>query len=307
MRTHPFAGLAAALLALALPGLARAQSVPPKYLPPDTEVLVTVNLQQILNSEVAKGNAELLKQGKFLLENKLQETGADKYLAKAGIDLFRDVRNVTLAGPGTKQGDKGVVIVEGTFSPEKLQAAAEDAAKDTGAITVTKDQGQTVYEIPQPDGKTLYVGAIGNDVLIGAMNKDLFGATTAQARAGKAPKLGKAFTALLKTTNDKQSLSFAATGPAVSRLLENAPGASEQAAAFLKNVDGISLAFTLAKDVKFLVGITTTDKETADTLSKVGNNLLVGLRGMVAQKAKEDPKFVPAVEVASTLRITAEG
>jgi hypothetical protein len=306
MRSRGFAWLAIGMVAL-VPGVVVGQSIPTKYLPPDTEVVITINVQQMLNSEVAKGNQALVNQGKSLLQDKLQESGADKYLAKAGIDLFHDVHTVTVAGPGTNDKSKAVVIIEGKFNPQKLLASAEEASKDTGAITVSKADGATVYEIPQPDGKTAYVRPLGTDVLLAASSKETLSATATQAQAGQTPTLSKGFKTLLQTTNDKQSISIAVTGPAFARMLENAPGANDAAAAYLKGMDGLSLAVTLSKDVKFQIGVNATGKEAAEQFSKFGNGAILWGRGMLAQKAKEDVKFAPIVEVLETLQIVTQG
>jgi hypothetical protein len=309
MRFHRLVGLAVLLGLAGEVQFTRAQSIAPKYLAPDTQVVATINVQQILNSEVAKTHKDLVQQGRFLLENKLTDFGVSKYLEKAGLDLFRDIRSITVAGPGTQDVDKGVLIVEGKFNPEKLKAAATDAATDNpGAINVIKLGEQTVFEIPEPNGKTVYVGTVGKDVLLATASKEAFSATVAQLKSGKAPALSKGFNTLLQTTNDKQSLSIAATGPALARLAQNAPGgAGAGIAEQFKSVDGLSVAVTLSKDVLFQVGINATDKEAAEQLAKLGNGFLIPIRGMIAQKAKEDPKFVPVGEVAQTLRIVNQG
>src|SRR4051794_22276757 len=107
----------ALVLAVALTSVARSQSAATKYVPSDTEVVFTVNFEQILASEVAQSNKELVQQARSMLESKLQEVGAQQYLQKAGVDLFRDLRSVTVAGPGTKDPSKVIVLIEGKFDP----------------------------------------------------------------------------------------------------------------------------------------------------------------------------------------------
>jgi hypothetical protein len=287
--------------------LVHAQTGAAKYLPPNTEVVFTLNIEQILGSEVAQGNKELVQQARMHMENKLQEVGALQYLQQAGLDPLRDLRSVTVAGPGTKETDKLVVIVEGKFNPTKLKVAADEAAKDNpGSLTVTTLNNQPLYEINEPTGKMIYVTAVGSEFLLAAPTKELLSATAAQIRSGQTTELSKGFKSLLQTTSDKQSLSLTATGAALTRLAEAAPN-NELIAGYLKSVTGLSLALTLSRDVQFQLGLNTSDNETAEQFSKMGNALLNGARGMLAQKAKEETKLAPAVEVAQTLRIVSRG
>jgi hypothetical protein len=308
MQFHRLAGLTVLLGLAGGLSAARAQAVPTPCLPSDTEVIVTINVQQLINSDVVKGNPQLLQHARSVLESKLQDTGAMQYLEKAGIDLYKNIKSVTFAGPGSKDADKLVLIVEGKFSPEKLKGAAEDAARDyPGAIEVKTVDNQPIFEIADPRGKTVYVAPAGSELILTAMSKPALTAALARVRANQAGSLPKGFKALLETTNDKQSLSIAATGPALARLAENAPNPNEMVAGYLKSIDGLSLAVTLTKDMQFQLGINTTNKEAADQFAKMGNQVLLMGRGFAAQKAKEDPKFIPVVEIAQTLQIASQG
>ena len=70
-----------------------------KLLPNDTEMIVTLNLKQILNSEIAKANKTLLDIAKGKIEEMLDDKGFGKYLKKADFDLFRDLSSITVGGP----------------------------------------------------------------------------------------------------------------------------------------------------------------------------------------------------------------
>jgi hypothetical protein len=305
MRLYRSACLALALT-LALCQLAAAQSVAAKYLPADTEVMFTINFEQILNSEIAQNHPQLVQHARDLLDKKLQETGTDQYLQKAGVDLFRDVRRLTVAGPGSKDADKVVVLIQGKFNAEKLKSTALDAAAaNRGAIKITTLENQTVYEVAQPTGKTVYVVPIGDEYLVASPSRAVFAATVAQVRSGKATE-APTFKTLLETGADKQSLGLLATGAALTRLSEAVPNPNEMVAVYLKSVTGVNLGVTLTRDVQFQLGVSTADKETAEQFAKMGNALLIGARGMLQQKANDEVKLAPAVEVAQTLRIVTQ-
>ena len=300
-----------AVVALAL-GIApaAAPAADPKLLPKGTEVVISVNLQQILQSEAAKANKELVDQAKFLVESGLADKGVAKHLERAGFDLFRDLHRITFASPGRNKPQEGLLLVEGNFNAAKIQAAAEDAAKDKGeTLKVVKAGKYQVFLISPPEkDEKAYVTIVGNKLLVAAGDKAAFDGALARLDGTQAPELSKEFKALMETTGEKQSFSIAATGPALSRLLENAPVPNaETAAASLQAVDALSLAITITRDITFQLGVNAKDKEAAEQISKAANGGLVLVRSMVAKKAKEDEKLAPVLDVVKTLRVTSVG
>ena len=76
--------------------------IDPKYLPPNSEAAVTINIKQLLESEVVKSKKEMLDAGKKTLNDKMKESGLKSYFDKAGIDLFRDIHTITVSSDGSK-------------------------------------------------------------------------------------------------------------------------------------------------------------------------------------------------------------
>jgi hypothetical protein len=76
---------------------------------------------------------------------------------------------------------------------------------------------------------------------------------------------------------------------------------------FLKQMDGFSAAVTIQKDIDFQMGVSTMDADTAKKYAGLGE-LLIGVAKLkVAEAAKKDQKFLPAVDVLNTFRITSQG
>src|SRR5262249_50931606 len=129
--------LAAALLLAAPASAAEAD----KYLPEDTTSVVSVNVRQVLDSPV--GKKYLQEVVKTVLK---QNADLQKPLTAAGVDPLKDVSSVVVAASDVA-GDKVLVIVRGTFDPDKAQAAAEDFAKKNPRQLVIHKEGELrVYE-----------------------------------------------------------------------------------------------------------------------------------------------------------------
>ena len=296
------AGLALALAAFT--GQVRAADL--KYLPDDTEIILNLNLKQILDSDLVKAQKDILAQVKQQVENNIPGE-ADKYLKAVGFDLFRDLVSITVALPGKKDPDASFIIIEGTFHPTKFYDAAAQAAKDhPDHLKITKSGEFKVLEI-QAEGKTAYITMINKTTILGCAQKERM--TTALERAagnGKA-SLKKSVKDLLKTVNAKQSISGIATGNALAKHLEDAPVPNaDKIGPALQGIEGLSGALTVGKDIQFQLGIGTKNEDTAKDFAQKVNGGLVFAKLILAQKAKEDMKFLPLVDVLNTLRAEAK-
>jgi hypothetical protein len=304
LRNHRvwLAGLALAVAAFAT-GVRAADL---KYLPDDTEIILTINVKQILNSDLVKGQKAVLDQIKEQMKNNTPEE-AKKYLDVIGFDLFRDLDTITVAGPGKKDHDAGLIIIEGSFQPTKFYEAAAQAAKDHGDhLKISKSGEFKVLEI-QAEGKTFYAAMVSKTTILGSLKKENFTAALARATGTEKSALKKNVKDLLKTMTSKQSISGIATGSALSKALEDAPIPNAQAIGpALAAIEGLSGALTIGKDIQFQLGIGTKDEETAKDFAQKANFGLIVAKGLVAQKAKEDMKLLPLVDVLNTLRAEAK-
>jgi hypothetical protein len=286
-----------------------ARAVDAKYLPSDTEMVVSINIKQMLDSDVAKTYKDVIDQVKGFLEGTIQTNPGAKYLGKAGFDVFRDLHGVTLASKGGKDLDSGILIIHGSFNVGKIHAAAEDIARENAELLkITKRGGARVFEITPPGEKRIYAALLNDKTLVACGSLDMLQESIERSAGTSRKGLKEGFKALLKTTSDKQSFSFAATGTALGKLIEEAPlPNAELAAGVLSNLDGLSAAITLTKDVQFQLGMNAKDAETAKKAVAAGSFALFTLKMLAEQKAKEDEKLQPLVDIARTLRIVAEG
>lgn len=305
LRRIAFAGC---LLALSLTA-APARAVDPKVLPNDTEVVVTLNLKQILESDIAKANKDLIEKAIEGARSKLDESPAKKYLEKAGFDPFKHLHTITVAGPAAKDLDSGVIIVGGKFDVEKFNAAAEDAGKDNAdALKVHTIGGRKVFEITPNGEKTIFASLVDDKTLVAAPTKDGLADGIARVNGNKSSQLKANLKAILSTVSDKQSISVALTSGALNNGLKEAPiPPNQDATETLKQVDAISLSITLGKNIEIAGAVIAKDVESAKKLAAGGNLGMLFVKGMAGQKVKEQPNLQPALDVLNTVRIADAG
>jgi hypothetical protein len=296
------------LLALgALATLPAARAADSKLLPDDTELVFSINVRQILDSELVKANKEAMDQAKLALENEAGDNAAMKYLKSTGFDIFRDLHSITVAGNGGKEPT--VFIIRGTFDPAKLAATAEQAAKENpGTIKITKSGERNVYEFAANSASKAFASVVDGKMLVVTASES--GLTDALERlaGNKKTTLKKEFAVLLDTVNDQQSVNFVATGAALAKLAQNEQVPNGQAAAMaLQNIDGLSGALTVTKEVQFQIGINARDEAGAKKMAQDGTGMLLGAQFLMAQQAKKDDKLAPLIDIVKTLRITTQG
>src|SRR5262245_54456959 len=185
-----------------------------KILPGDTEMVVTINVQQILKSDVLQANKTLVDLGKAKIAELLDEKEIGKYLKKANFDLFKDLNSVTVAMPNGRTADEPFILLEGKFDADKIETAILEASKDGGDVKVKiiKIANTTAFEVTPKEEKTMYVGILDKKTMIACVSKADFAEAVARQNGTKAGTFkAPVFKNLLQTTSNKQSISFVAT------------------------------------------------------------------------------------------------
>jgi hypothetical protein len=290
--------LAAACLALLTP--ARAAEVD-KYLPNDTEILVTFNLRQILDSELVKKHA--LEQLKAALKSGGE---VEKVLEDLGLNPLTDVNSLTVAGPG---GDdpKGLIIVHGKFDPAKFAARADEATKQDSHLKITKDGNYTVYEValdnPGPGPQSMYVAVVDATTLVASPKKSYVIDALDKQAGKKQATLDKAVQALIAKENGHQSIWLVALSAG---LAKSKISMDEKAKEVLGKIQSLTLGLTVAKDVRLNGNILAKSPAAADDLKKTIDGLVDQAKGLAALFAANSPQLAPLADVLDSLKINTQ-
>ena len=277
-----------------------------KYLPADTEVVVTFNVRQLLGSELLK--SANVAQAKEALKN------ADligEVLRDLGFDPFHDLDRITVAGPGGNDKDRGLVIVRGTFDVAKFKAKADEAAKSNAdflKIHKVPDGlgGQhLVYETMVPEQNLpLFVAVVSKDLLLASPGKDYVAdALQKGGRKERADLKSKDMRTLLEKMDDKQSLSVAALGSALAKG-GNLP---DNAKDVLEKLDAVGGGVTVTDEIKLEIVLSAKSAESAKEIDRAVSNGLNQALGLVALFANQNKEIAPAVEILKTIRSGTKG
>jgi hypothetical protein len=275
-----------------------------RFLPADSEVVITVNVRQMLESKLAKD--QVLEYLRNMLKG---EEMAEEVLKDLGFDPFKDLDRVTIAGPVGKEPDRGLLIAHGRFDPAKFKAKAEESAKTNGdALKILKVPDGAgghfvVYQVGSELHWPVFVALAGHDTLLASPGKDyVVDALRRQARKEAVALKDKDFQTMLEKLDDKQSISFAATGAGLSKsILKDTPLADSVA-----KITSLGGGITLTDDVKIEAVVTskTEDeaKELHDTIDK-GLKLALTFLAALTQGNDSNPGLELALEVVKGFRV----
>jgi hypothetical protein len=272
-----------------------------KYLPDDSEVVVTFNVRQLLDSPLVKKYG--LEQARETL-NGAEEVSA--ILKELGFDPFTDLDRIIVAGPGGTEQDRGLLIVHGRYDLGKFAKKGEESAKenpDSLKIHKVKAGGERiVYEVVLPDGMSLFVALADKTTLLASPGKDYVVDGLKKTEAKAKPTLkNRDFQTLLERMDGKQSLSLAAVGSALAKGIPERKVQTE-----LEKIDALGGGVTVGEDVKMEVVLSAKNadaaKELNDTIAK-GLNQATGVLSLLAGSTKE---LAPLAEVVKSVKTSAK-
>ena len=113
---------------------ATSRAVDPRLLPANTELVFTVNLKQILDSDLVKANGRRHRPVKAALDMLPNGGEVTKYLKLLGFDPFTHLTSVSVAHPGNKDPKELFVVIDGIFDAKKFADTADTAIQDYPGI-----------------------------------------------------------------------------------------------------------------------------------------------------------------------------
>jgi hypothetical protein len=267
-----------------------------KLLPDETETVMSINIRQILDSAVVK------KYGMDKLKDALDNQGDVKdYLKDMGLDPFKDIDSIIIGSAGSSDTDKGLVIINGRFNPEKVEAKVKELSDDkSDAIKVDKIGKHTVFEISVPNQpQSMFACVLSKNMILAASSKGTLEDAIKKEAGDKTTKLkNKQLGEVVAKMDDKQS--FWMVMPA-SALPPDIGNSNEEVKKILDNVEIITAGATLTDKLVIKAGITAKDAESAKSIKNKIRGGLDFVKGMLAF----NEQYAPLAEAIGKIKATA--
>jgi hypothetical protein len=283
-----FAGL---LLGLFAAGPARSADVDP-YLPNESELVLSVNIDQLLNSALGK------KYLRAAIEEALKGNGQIQEVLKyLELDPFKDVSRVTVA-LSSGAADTGFVIVNGKFNREKIaQLAQQVAAERKDKFKIHRDGGATIYEGTSQENKPIFASFISDSTLLMSGDKDSLRNTN---KIGK-PK--KELVALIQKADARQTAWIAAL-PAVAGALPVEDQAQQKA---IEKIDGMVGSLRVENGARLEFHVLNQTPQAALAINRILIDVTTGLKLVAPNAIKERPELAPLFEILAAMRTLVRG
>jgi hypothetical protein len=232
--------------------------------PSDAVILAGLNIRTLLEAPLVK--KEDLEKLKAALKNNAE---AMKALNATGLDPFKDIDSITLAGSGGLANGKLLVVARGRFDLDKIQTAAEAVAKDKpDELKILKEGPLTVYELQgkgQQAGKPGYAAFMNNKTLV-LSNSKTYTVETVQGGGKNSGKPTKEMQTALGKLTGKESLWLAML---ITEEMKQGLKANPQTAAIASKLQFVTGGITLTDAMLMAFQIQTTDKMAADKVKQM--------------------------------------
>jgi len=302
--------LAAALVALATVAPAPTRAAEPdKFLPADADTVAVVNLKQLVGSDVFKKN--------FLekIQSGLEDEKTKKLLTDLGLDPLKDIEKIVVASIDTqfKQNENPsfVIVVRGTFDPEKLFKRAELEAKtNPDQFALIRDGGAIMFKVTPEGQQPMYATVVDEKAVIAASEKKYITAALKVADGGKPAALKKEIADLIKKADDKASVYVASL--LKGKLDELKPGQWKvpiKLEAFdktLPDAESLLVGINIGTDVSLNLTVGMKDGEAATDMQNAVEDLLQQARGLLQLAAIADGQAKQLLDVLGGVKTTVK-
>jgi hypothetical protein len=266
-----------------------------KFVPPNTEAVIIINVREFLNSPVIRNY------GHDKVKSELESSeDATRFFRAAGLNLLHDVHQVVIANAiGTDTRAHILVVLHGEFDIDKIRAAFDRLANSkTGELRVIENAGRKLYEIKRSasGNKPFYVVLVDNNTLLLAASPE-HAAPGFKGGAKSNPELAMA----LSKFGGKECVCAAAVVTEQRRQALAGNGYLRQIGPKLHYLTGF---LELTENVKLTISVQASDEDGAAKV-KATLGRTVPLIGMMA--ADKSEKLGPAItELAKKVEIKTE-
>lgn len=255
-----------------------------RILPDDTQVIISLDIRQILDSDIAK-KYELTKELRKSLTHDSNYSSMLTSMDSVGLDPLKDIHRLTLATPGRLDGEHYFLCVHGRFDAARIHAEIEKLMRDhPKAIACSKEGAFHLYDLTfEKDGKREGIYAcLKDDTLMTSPVKGYLLEAIEKSAGKREAKFAKPLQTLVGRQDAKTSAWGAALAtPAMREELAKLPQAKQLA----EKLECMSGAITLSGGIDAQILLQATDA----TVAKDARQKLEGAKafGLLAVKEVE--------------------
>jgi len=269
-----------------------------KLLPGDSNLVVSVNVQQLVTAEAVKKYA--LPKLKDALKG---DAETEKVLKEFGIDPLTDFTRITLALTTGAGPEKPLIVVKGKFDRAKIETkAAAYAASHPKDLKVAEEGGVKVFETaggPAP----MFVALLDDSTLVVGGTKSLVADAIAQSKGSKKASLNKDLSEMITAADDKQSLWICVLPTVADKLPLPDPNVKKS----LDRLAGVAGVVSVADDLKVEIGLVSKDDAAAKDLGMQIEQGLEQAKSVLPIFLGQQEELKPLIELVNSFKSSSKG
>jgi hypothetical protein len=297
-----------AALAIGLAAPTARAAEPDKLLPAEADTVVHVNIKQLLDSDIIKKYA--LEQIKQTLDGQ----DAKKLLTEIGLDPLKDIDKIVVGATIKSRDDvKYLMIVHGTFDPDKLYKAAEaQSKKDADRFAMVKDGNTVIFKYTPENGENPIYGTVVNDkTVVAGSDKKMIANALKAAEAGKKAAIKADLAELVKKMDEKASVYAASVVKGKFEDVQlpggdNLPVDLSAIQKLLPKAETMAVSVKVGTDVNVEFTIGMKDDDSAGELRSAVDELLKQIKPLIALAGAAQPRAKPLADVLTTVKTVAK-
>jgi hypothetical protein len=264
-------------------------------LPKDTDLVISLNVRQILESPVIKAHASDLIRT-TLSSNK----EVDEAIKALGLDPLADFNRVSVGiNLDNFNNPRALVLIDGKFDANKIARLMDDLIKkDPKKFGAEKASGRTIYRLGVGNQNVFAATLEGKTIVLGTAREYVVRASDA-AKGARKPEIRKELADLLARADPKASIYLAGY---VKGRLGAVPLPDADLKKMIEQVETITGEVRLGKDLQAVVTLTTANAKVAKEVQTLAESAISLYRLQLKLALSDQPELRPLVDLASSIK-----
>ena len=270
-----------------------------KFLPNDSEYVVTLSVRSLLDSALAKKYG--LPKMRELIKS---DDEAQDIFKSLGLDPLADIQSLTLASTNISDPSKALFILHGKFNPDKFHAKAQEVIQTYGEILkIHKAEAIHFYEVSFPGQSPFFVAVVDATTILASPGKEGVLEALEKTAGKRKSEVKKELLTLLQKADGNRTLWMIGLKSA----LEHSPlSADENARPVLTKVETAAAGVTVAADIQAEFTLTAKSPEAAKELNTELVEKLDKAKGIVSILVGDVKELQILLELVGALKVSTE-
>jgi hypothetical protein len=264
------------------------------YLPKDTDLVLSLNVRQVLDSPVVKNNAIDLIRTTLSTNKEVAES-----IKALGLDPLVDFNRVSIGiNLENFNNPRAIVVIDGKFDAMKIARLMDELIKKDPKQFGTEKGNKVLYRLTVSNQPVYAMPIDANTIVLGTVKDYVVNAADA-TKGGRKSAIRKELSELLAKADPKASLYLAGH---VKGRLGAVPLPDADLKKMIEQVETITGEVRLDKDLQAVVTLTASSAQVAKEVQSLAESAISLYRLQLKLALSDQPELRPLVDFANSIK-----